>query len=126
MKFISIEPANNANVEGIHSCIKEAFERVGMLYLSKNVITSNVDGAVVNTGVHHGVSALMKESSPWLQVIHYSNQRLQLSIKDAFKTGAFVKMDEMSMKLYLYQKSPKRLRELKLDGSMGEISSKAV
>ena len=26
LKFLSIEPANNANAEGIHSCIKEAFE----------------------------------------------------------------------------------------------------
>ena len=26
LKFLSIELANNANAEGIHSCIKEAFE----------------------------------------------------------------------------------------------------
>ena len=28
LKFLSIEQANNANAEGIHSCIKEAFEQV--------------------------------------------------------------------------------------------------
>ena len=56
----------------------------------------------------------MKESSPWLQVIHCFKHRLELSIKDAFKNDAFIKIDEMLMKLYyLYQKSPKRLRELK-------------
>ena len=34
-----------------------------MLDLSKNAIALNVDGAVVNTGVHHVVGALMKKLS---------------------------------------------------------------
>ena len=37
LKFLSIELAINANAEGIHSCIKEAFERVGVLDLSKKI-----------------------------------------------------------------------------------------
>ena len=124
LKFISIEPANNANAEGIHICIKEAFEQAGVLDLSKKVIMLNVDGAAVNTGVHHGASVLMKEPSPWLQLIHCFNHRLELSIKNAFKTDAFVKIDEILMKLYyLYQKSPKRLRELK---HMSEAWEKSV
>ena len=46
-----------------------------------------------------------------LQVIHH---RLELSIKDAYKTDTFVKIDKMLMKLnYLYQKSPKGLCKLK-------------
>ena len=98
LKFLSTEPANNVNAEGILSCIKEAFEQVIVLDLSKKVIALNIDGAAVNTGVHHGVGALMKESSPWLQVIHCFNHRFELSVKDAFKTDAFVKIDEMLMK----------------------------
>ena len=57
LKFLSIEPANNGNAEGIHSCIKEAFEQVGVLGFSKKVIALNVDGAAVNTGAHHSVGA---------------------------------------------------------------------
>ena len=122
LKCPSIEPANNANAEGIHSCIKEAFGRVGVLGLSQKVIVLNVDGAVVNTGIHHG--ALMKESSPWLQVIHCFNHILELSIKDAFKTDTCVKIDKILMKMcYLYQKSPKRLRELQ---RMSEAWEKSV
>ena len=60
LKFLSIEPANDSNTEGIHSCIKEAFKRVGVQDLSKKVIALNVDGAAVNTGVDHGVGVLMK------------------------------------------------------------------
>ena len=78
-----------------------------MLDLSKKVIALNVDGAAVNTGVLNGLGALMKESYPWLQVIHCFDHRLELSIKYAFKTDTFVKIDTMLMKLYyLYQKSP--------------------
>ena len=36
-------------------------------------------------------------------------------MKDAFQDSAFAKIDEMLLKLhYLYKKSPKRLRELKI------------
>ena len=56
----------------------------------------------------------MKESPPRLQVVDCFNHRFELSKKDAFKTDTFVEIDKMLMKLYyLYQKSPKRLRELK-------------
>ena len=66
----------------------------------------------------------MKESFPRLQVIHCFNHRLELSIKDAFKTDAIVKIDEMLIKLhYMYQKSPKRLHELK---RMSEACEKSV
>ena len=78
------------------------------------MIGLNVDGAAVNTGVHNGVGTLMKKESPWLQIIHCFNHRLELAVQDAFKPQRFKKINEMLMKLYyLYQKSPKRLRELK-------------
>ena len=52
--------------------------------------------------------------SPWLQVIHCFNHRVELALKDAFKTTAFLEIEVMLSKLYyLYQKSPKRLRELR-------------
>ena len=33
LKFLSIEPAENADAVGIHNCIKKAFERIGILDL---------------------------------------------------------------------------------------------
>ena len=66
----------------------------------------------------------MKKSSPWLQVIHCFNNRPELSRKDAFTTDSFVKIYQMLMKLYyFYQKSPKRLLELK---RMSEAWDKSV
>ena len=63
----------------------------------------NVDGASVNTDVHNGVGVLMQADSPWLQMIHCFNHRLELAIKDAFKNNNFNKIDEMLMTFcYLY------------------------
>ena len=90
----------------------------------------NVDGASINTGVHNGVGVLMQADLPWLQVIHCFNHCLELAIKDAFQNDNFNKIDEMLMKFYyLYQKSPKRLREFSLSEfsqfrSLGEVSAK--
>ena len=65
-------------------------------------------------GVHNGIGVLMQADSPWLQVIHCFNHRLELAIKDASKNDNFNKIDERLMKVYyLYQKSPKLLLELK-------------
>ena len=36
--FLSIKPVNNAKTEGIHSCIKKAFERIGVPDLSKKLL----------------------------------------------------------------------------------------
>ena len=38
LKFLFIEVACYAYAEGIHSCIKEAFERVRVLDLSKKLL----------------------------------------------------------------------------------------
>ena len=114
LKFLSIEAANHANAEGIIECIKTAFEQIGILDFQKRIMGLNVDGASVNTRVHNGVGVLMQADLPWLQVIHCFNHCLELAIKDAFQNDNFNKIDEMLMKFYyLYQKSPKRLRELK-------------
>ena len=100
--------------EGIIECIKTAFERIDILDFQKRIMRLNVDGASVNTGVLNGAGVLMQANSPWLQVIHCFNHRLELDIKDAFKNDNFNKIDETLMKFYyLYQKSPKCLQELK-------------
>ena len=114
LKLLLIEPANNAKAEGTIECIKTAFERIGISDFQKKMMGLNVDGASINIGVHNGVEVLMQADSPWFQVIHCFNHCLELTIKDAFKHNNFNKTDEMLMKFYyLYQNSPKSLRELK-------------
>ena len=65
--------------------------------------------------LHNGLGALIENDAPWLEVIHCFNHRVELAIKDAFKNDIyFNKIEEILMRIYyLYQNSPKRLRELK-------------
>ena len=124
IRFLSIQPAANANAEGLQECINKAFQGIGIIQAHKRLLGLNVDGASVNMGIRNGLGARMKELSPWLQVVHCFNHRLELAIKDAFQTTTFSKIDDMLTKLYyLYQKSPKRLRELK---AMAEVWEKSI
>ena len=60
--------------------------------------------------------SITKKKSPWLQVIHCFNPRLELALKDAFeKCTAFANRENFLLKFHcLYEQSLKRLRELKL------------
>ena len=124
VEFFSIESVKNANADGLKAAIKESFERVGIVDFAQKLHGLNVDGASVNTGIHCGLEAKLKESAPWLTVIHCFNHRLELAVKDSFKGTFFDEIDHMLLKLYyLYKKSPKRLRELHM---FGDIYDKVV
>ena len=123
VKFLSVESPDHAHAEGLKLCIEESFQRIGILNLYKRLANFNVDGASVNTGLHNGLGVKLKESAPWLSVIHCFNHRLELSVKDTFDRTFFKEIDNMLLKLfYLYRKSPKRLRELKVFGKIYDQS----
>ena len=66
-------------------------------------------------GKHNGLNVLVRDEAPSVEVVHCFNHRLELAIKDAFTESTFYSnINEMLSKLYwLYQKSPKRLTQLK-------------
>ena len=125
VKFFNIESVKSADAEGLKSSLNESFERIGITNFGSRLHGLNVDGASVNTGIHNGLGALIKnELAPWLTVIHCFSHRLELAVKDSFKNSFFYEIDTMLLKLYyLYKKSPKRLREL---NQFGEIFEKVV
>ena len=55
-----------------------------------------------------GVRAIMKEEMPWIAFVWCMAHRLELAIQDALK-------DTLLRISHLYQKSPKKLRELKVN-----------
>ena len=69
VKYLSIESVENATAPAIKDAISEAFKRFGVKEMPKHLLGLNVDGASVNTGIHSGLGALMKEDSPWLQTV---------------------------------------------------------
>ena len=63
-----------------------------------------------------GVQAIMKEEMPWIVFVWCMTHRLELAIQDALKDTFFDKIGDMVLRiLYLHQKSPKKLRELKVN-----------
>ena len=68
VKFFSIERVKNADADSLKVAIKESFERVGIVYFAQKLHGLNVD-ASVNTVIHCGLGAKLKESAPWLTVI---------------------------------------------------------
>ncbi|XP_057291390.1 zinc finger protein 862-like [Hydractinia symbiolongicarpus] len=115
VKFLSIETPKCGDAPGILEAIDSAFQRIGILNFNQRLVGFNADGASVNMGRKKGVGALIKETAPWVEVVHCFNHRIELAIKDAFNTvKAFHDVDELLLKLYyLYQKSPKRLQGLR-------------
>jgi len=80
----------------------------------KKLVSICVDGAAVNLGVRHGLAALIKKDVPWLVAIHCMNHRLELSAKDAFSNTFLNEVSTMLVNLhFVYENSPKRLRELR-------------
>ena len=124
VKFYGIESPDHANAVGLKHAVELAFTRVGITDFTSSLFGLNVDGASVNTGIHGGLGALLRQSAEWLTVVHCFNHRLELAAQDAFKGTFFDEVDTMLTKLfYLYQKSPKRLRELH---EFSEIFEKSV
>ena len=124
LRYFSIESVKNGNAQGVYESIKTAFERVGILNFEDRIVGLNADGASVNMGQFSGLGKLIKDKAFWLELVHCFSHRIELALKDAFDTSPFGKIDNMLMKLYyLYQKSPKRYRELK---ELGEIYEKTI
>lgn len=126
VKYLSIERPENADADGIKQCITKAFERFGIMDFSKKLLGLNLDGAAVNMGIHNGLGRQIKSQSPWLEVIHCFNHRLELAITKAFRDTSFSAIEEYLNQLYfIYQKSPKRLRELqRLSEAYGQSIAK--
>lgn len=70
-------------------------------------------GASVNLA-NRGLKGYLHESAPWVQFVSCIAHRLELALKDALKhTTLLPLIDEMLMRMYyLYDKSPKKCREL--------------
>ena len=114
LKYFSIESVKVADSVGLEEFHEKAFLRFGFKNYYK-LVGLNLDGASVNMGRMNGLGKLVRDEAPWVEIVHFFNHRLELAIKDAFTTTKFYhNIDEMLTKLYyLYQKSLKRLQQLR-------------
>ena len=69
----------------------------------------------------------MKRDLPWLVAVHCMNHRLELAAKDAFSSTYFNEVATMLINLhFVYENSPKRLRELRSLADIMEESSRVI
>ena len=122
--FLRLKDVSDGTALGLKASLEQTFTELGIENVQERMACLCADGAAVNMGIRRGLAALLRKDMPWLIAMHCLNHRLELSAKDAFKKTY---MDEISTMLtslyYVYEKSPKRLRELR---NMGDILEDAV
>lgn len=79
----------------------------------------------MNTEAKKGLVALLRnDEMPWLIGMHCLNHRLELAAKNVFEDTYMNEISEMLLSLYyVYEKSPKGLRELR---TLGEVMEEVV
>ena len=118
-RFLSIEAPEKADASGLVKCIEKGVENV----LDKDIMLSvegkpvlvgiGTDDASVNVGDRQGLKGQLQRALPWLFWGWCYAHRLELACKDEFSSSLFSSVDEMLLRIYyLYEKSPKKCREL--------------
>ena len=115
LKYLSIESVKVADSAGLKETLEKAFSQFGFKKYNDKLVGLNLDGASLNTGRMNGLGKLVRDEALWVKIVHCFNHRLELAIKDAFTITTFYhNIDEILTKLYyLYQRSPKRLQQLR-------------
>ena len=104
----------DATASGLKSLLEISFLDLGIDDWKQRLVSMCVDGAAVNLGVRRGLATILREEVPWLIAIHCLNHRLELAAKNAFSKTYMEDVSQMLMDMYyVYEKSCKRLRELK-------------
>ena len=99
LKFYSVDAPQHTHADGLKQCIEDSFQHTGITPLSSRLLSMNVDGAAINTGIHSGLGVKFKETAPWISVIHCFNHYLELAVKDTFDGTFFKDIDTMLVKL---------------------------
>lgn len=78
----------------------------------KKLVGVGTDGASSNIAAH-GLKGLVEEHLDWIFWMWCMAHRLELAVRDALKDTPFDLINEMLLRLYyVYEKSPKKCREL--------------
>ena len=112
-KFFAIQRPTTGDAEGLFDCVNKAVRYVGLDdSWSKKLIGFGCDGTAVNIA-ENGLKGHLQGVAPWIEMFWCLAHRLELALKDALKGTPITNIDEMLLRLYyLYEKSPKKCREL--------------
>lgn len=110
--YFAVKQPQSTDAPGLYACLQQAVHYVGIDNWKSKLVGFGSDGASVNMAAG-GLRGYLEADIPWVVVFWCLAHRLELSLKDALKHTFFPKIDEMLMRMYyLYEKSPKKCREL--------------
>ena len=132
--YFHVGRPSTVNAAGLFQCLSGALKHLEITEVDaehcSRLVGIGSDGAASNIATG-GLRGLVEDKLNWMYWMWCLAHRLELAMKDALKGTAFDAIDEMLLKLYfLYEKSPKRCRELEgvvsdlkdcvtIDGSKG-------
>ena len=114
--YFHVSRPSSVSAVGLFENLKDALLQLGISELSATKCSKLVgigsDGAAANIA-KQGLKGLVESQLEWIVWMWCFANRLELATKDALK-GTFIdNVDDMLLKLYyLYEKSPKKCREL--------------
>ncbi len=112
-RFLTVLQPKSVNASGLFDCFSRAMDSSGTNWKQK-LIGLGCDGANVNMG-DNGLKGKIKEHVPWIVPFWCLAHRLELALKDGLANTFFSSVNELLLRLYyLYKKSGKKCRELKM------------
>ena len=116
VSYLKVIQPKSVSGRGLFEVLEEALRSVGISSIDATtchkLVGIGTDGASSNIA-KGGLKGLLEAQLSWIFWMWCLAHRIELAIKDALKGTSFGLIDEMLMRLYyLYEKSPKKLREL--------------
>ena len=116
IRFLTVDSPHSVTAEGLFQSLKRGLRTLGIHDLSgatsKKLVGIGTDGASTNIAAR-GLKGLVEQEVDWIVWMWCLAHRLELAIKDALRDSCFDLIDDMLLRLYyLYEKSPKKCREL--------------
>ena len=116
MSFLKVFQPDSVSGVGLLKVIEGSLQSLGIQGIDDThcykLVGVATDGASANIA-SRGLKGIVQEKLPWIVWTWCIAHRIELAIKDALKGSAFDLIDEMLLRLYyLYEKSPKKCREL--------------
>ena len=117
MKLLDVTQPVSGTGENVYQAIESKGKEYGP-QLKESCIAGGADGTAINFGSHTGVLTCIMADVPWLVRICCVAHCLQLAVKDAYKGTNFEEIDLIMQMYYTFQRSAKKLKELKATGDI--------
>ena len=123
-RYFSVAQPIKADADDLIKCLAIALKSLGINDVLDTaqvlgvdgkpvLVGGGTDGASVNVSEQNGIKGKLQAALPWLFWAWCYAHRIELACKDALSSNLFFDILEVLLRLYyLYEKSPKKCREL--------------